>query len=69
MFKWDLKNRADSKACEQYLKRFYQSFEGLAFSLLDENEFFRTNPVDYVYDLYIQFFDVQKINRYITKKL
>jgi hypothetical protein len=37
MFNWDTKNRADSKACEQYLKRFYQSFEGLAFSLLDEN--------------------------------
>jgi hypothetical protein len=35
MFNWDFKNQPDAKSREQYLKRFYQSFEGLAFSLLD----------------------------------
>lgn len=34
VFDWDLTEVADRSNCEKYLKRFYQSFEGLAFSLL-----------------------------------
>jgi hypothetical protein len=56
-------------ACEQYIKKFYQSFEGLAFSLLDEDEFFCSDPRDYIYDLYIQHFNVDKTSRYQNCKL
>lgn len=35
MFKWDLWGREDADMCQKFAKRFYQSFEGLAFSLLD----------------------------------
>jgi len=35
VFNWDLEQHPNRKICEQYIKRFYQSFEGLAFSLLD----------------------------------
>lgn len=58
VFNWDVAKRPDRRTCERYLKQFYQSFEGLAFSLLDEDEFFRTTPVDYVYDLYVKTIDV-----------
>lgn len=34
IFNWNFPE-GDRIACEQYIKRFYQSFEGLAFSLLD----------------------------------
>lgn len=68
-FNWRLADRPDRKACEQYVKRFYQSFEGLAFSLLDENEFFRANPASHIYDLYVQTFDVQKVSRFVTRRL
>jgi hypothetical protein len=37
---------------EQYIKLFYQSFETLAFSLINKKSFFETNPREYVYDLY-----------------
>jgi len=26
VFNWDVSHRPDRKACEQYMKRFYQSF-------------------------------------------
>jgi hypothetical protein len=53
VFNWPLAEGCDRNLCEQYIKRFFQSFEGLAFSLLDEDEFFSSNPQFYVYDLYL----------------
>jgi hypothetical protein len=55
--------------CQQYIKRFYQSFEALAFSLLGENNFFESNPKYHIYDLYIQHFDVEKTSRFKKSKL
>jgi hypothetical protein len=40
VFKWDTWGRDDAEMCHKFAKRFYQSFEGLAFSLLDETKFF-----------------------------
>jgi hypothetical protein len=51
------------------MKRFYQCFETLAFSLIDETKFFESNPEFYIYDLFIEQFEVQRINRYITRQL
>jgi hypothetical protein len=69
VFNWDVAERPDRNICEKYLKLFYQSFEGLAFSLLDEDEFFRSTPVDHVYDLYVKTFDVQTTPRFRNRKL
>jgi hypothetical protein len=35
VFNWDFTGVIDRSTCEKYLKRFYQGFEGLAFSLLN----------------------------------
>lgn len=52
VFNWDFP--ADkSEDCHQYIKKFYESFEGLAFSLLKEENFFLTNPKTHIYDLYL----------------
>jgi|LakMenEpi03Aug12_release.lakeMendotaPanAssembly.Ray.scaffolds.fasta_scaffold6830819_1 hypothetical protein len=48
----------DEKVVEQYMKLFYQSFETLAFSLIDKNPFFENNPKNFVYDLYLNNFEV-----------
>ena len=40
------------------MKLFYQSFETLAFSLIEKTSFFESNPKDYIYDLYLSNFDV-----------
>lgn len=69
IFNWAVGEEASRSTCEQYIKRFFQSFEGLAFSLLDEDRFFEGDPRDYIYDLYIQHFNVQKTTRFQTKKL
>jgi hypothetical protein len=37
--------------------------------LLHEEEFFESDPCDYVYDLYIQYFDVERTMRFKNKKL
>jgi hypothetical protein len=37
VFNWPFADGSDRNLCEQYIKRFFQSFEGLAFSLLDED--------------------------------
>ena len=66
-FKWDLDGREDKKTCEKFMKRLYESFEGLAFSLLDENKFFESNPRKYIYDLYVQCFDAEKIRRFQSR--
>ena len=49
------------------MKRFFQSFEGLAFSLLDEKPFFSSNPQHYVYDLFVQTFDAEKLQRFAKR--
>lgn len=68
IFSWDFPH-GEKEACEHYIKKFYQSFEGLAFSLLDEQKFFDSNPRDYVYDLYLQHFDVERITRFQNRRL
>lgn len=35
IFNWEFPSHTAPETCEQYLKRFYHSFEGLAFSLLN----------------------------------
>ena len=42
------------------MKLFFQSFETLAFSLNNKKHFFETNPMYYVYDLYMHNFDSRK---------
>lgn len=70
IFNWEMSNDyIKSMTCEKYIKRFYQSFEGLAFSLLQEDKFFYSNPKYHVYDLYTQFLDVTKVSRYIPQRL
>ena len=49
------------------MKKFYQSFEGLAFSLLDEKPFFSSNPRNHVYDLFVQTFDAEKLKRFVDR--
>lgn len=48
----------DEKVIEQYMKLFYQSFQTLGFSLINKNPFFENNPKNYVYDLYLNNFEV-----------
>ena len=68
VFHWDFP-AGQRQACEHYIKRFYQSFEGLAFSLIEQDNFFTADPREYIYDLYIQHFDVEKVSRFQTRKL
>jgi hypothetical protein len=44
------------------VKLFYQSFETLAFSLIDKSPFFENNPKNFVYDLYLNNFEVSNDN-------
>lgn len=69
IFNWNLQNRGDSANCQNYLKRFYQAFEGLAFSLLQEQVFFQTDPKQTIYDLYIQHYDTDNLDRRKQRKL
>lgn len=69
MFNWKFSQGSDAKMCKEYIKRFYQNFETLAFSLLDDSNFFTSNPKYHIYDLYIEHFDVEKTSRYIRRKL
>ena len=57
----------DAETGRKFLKRFYESFEGLAFSLLNEKKFFLNTPKEYVYDLYVQCFDTESFNQLIKK--
>ena len=52
-----------------YIKRFYQSFEGLAYSLIDHTKFFQSNPKHYIYDLFVQYFDVRNLPRFVERQL
>lgn len=62
VFHWDLDElpAAQADTCQQYLKLFFQSFETLAFSLIDKKPFFESNPREYIYDLYTQNFEVDR---------
>ena len=40
------------------MKLFYQSFQTLAFGLSQKHNFFESNPKQYIYDLYLDNFDV-----------
>lgn len=53
IFNWIFPERADRNLCEQYIKRFYQSFETLATGLSDPSNFFASDPKYYIYDLYL----------------
>lgn len=54
--------------CHKFAKRFYQSFEGLAFSLLDETKFFETTPEYFVYDLFVQTVDAERVARFVKQE-
>lgn len=40
IFNFNAAESQETSICQKLIKRFYQSFEGLAFSLLDESKFF-----------------------------
>ena len=69
LFKWDLAKRSDKITCEKILKLLYQTFEGLAFGLLNEKNFFKSNPTEHIYDAYSYWVDVSKTERYVERKL
>lgn len=69
LFKWDLTNRSDKITCEKILKLLYQTFEGLAFGLLNEKNFFKSNPTENIYDSYSFWMDVSKTERFVERKL
>ncbi len=47
----------------------YQTFEGLAFGLLNEKNFFKSNPTENIYDSYSFWMDVSKTQRFVERKL
>lgn len=51
------------------MKRFYQSFESLAFCLKDYDKFFTPEPEMQTYNLYSFFRDVESCKRYVSKQL
>ena len=61
LFKWNIGQRQDKITCEKILKLLYQTFEGLAFGLLNEKNFFKSNPTESIYDAYSYFADVTKV--------
>ena len=68
VFNWDVKQEgADQTTRKNFMKNFYESFQGLAFSLLDEHLFFASNPKKYIYDLYVECFDAESVKRYKKK--
>ncbi len=69
LFKWNIAQRQDKITCEKILKLLYQTFEGLAFGLLNEKNFFRSNPTEAIYDAYSCWTDVSKVERYAERKL
>lgn len=46
----------------------YQSFETLAFCLVDEKRFFLANPTNYRYDLYSYHLNVENNPRFVHRK-
>jgi hypothetical protein len=69
VFNWKIPWNSDYNLCEQYIKRFYQNFETLAFGLSEHSKFFESNPKYHIYDLYIQHFDVEKTKRFKKTKI
>lgn len=53
VFNWEgIADRKDRMQCEKYIKKLFQSFESLAFCLIDEKNFFSPNPNKQIYDLF-----------------
>lgn len=69
LFKWNVADRGDKITCEKILKLLYQTFEGLAFGLLNEKNFFKSNPLEHIYDAYAYWVDVSQASRYVERKL
>lgn len=40
------------------MKLLYESFETLGFSLIDKESFFESNAKEYIYDLYLENFNI-----------
>jgi hypothetical protein len=47
----------------------FQSFESLAFCLINEKNFFTPNPSKHIYDLYSYYHPVQNTNRFEIRNL
>ena len=64
LFNWeDIDSRPDKSHCEKYIKFLFQSFEGLAFSLINERNFFTTKPKNQIYDLFTFYRNVEETRR------
>ncbi len=67
IFNWEgIDAKKDRASCEKYIKMLFQSFESLAFCLVNEKNFFQSNPSKHIYDLftfYKEVEDVRRINR------
>ena len=69
IFCWDFEDRPDRVFCEKYIKRFFQSFESLAFCLFNEKNFFESDPHNYIYDFFTFYKNVSESRRYVDRKL
>jgi hypothetical protein len=45
------------------MKLLYESFETLGFSLIDKESFFESNAKEYIYDLYLENFNILSSHR------
>ena len=70
MFNWnDLHNKVNRETYEADIKKFFQTFESLAFCISDYDTFFNPFPEMETYDLFTFYRDVEHTKRYVKKPL
>lgn len=69
VFNWTFPAHANPKLCEKYMMNFYQGFESLALTLVDQSKFFESNPKEYIYDLFAHYVTTEKLKRFKKQKL
>ena len=69
IFNWQIDDRNDKSHCEKYIKLFFQSFESLAFSLLNHENFFTSDPSKQIYDLFTFYRDAVHVKRLSNPRL
>jgi hypothetical protein len=63
VFNWSTQETAaqsEGKDYQRYMKLFFESFESLAFSLINKRHFFESNPREHIYDLYLYNYDASR---------